>query len=78
MEVLNIVGGIVVLGLLLWLNYYIAKQFEAAANEKGYYGRRFFHLCFWLGAVGYFLVIALPDRGKTSIGINTADELPDL
>ena len=46
------------------LQYYIAKQFEAAAADKGYRHSRYFHLCFWLGFVGYILVAALPDRGK--------------
>ena len=75
--------GIIVLCLLIWLDYYVAKQFEAVANAKGHYGKRYFHLCFWMGMMGYLLVIALPDRGNAvdpqanaSAAIN--DELPDL
>ena len=73
-------GGLVIfcgLGLLIGLiclNVYIAKKFEAVANEKGFYG--FFHICFWLGAVGYILVAALPDRGNEK---KTSDvQLPPL
>ena len=55
---------IIALGLMLWLQFFIAKQFEGVANDKGYFRKRYFHLCFWLGLVGMLLVIALPDRGK--------------
>lgn len=60
-------GIVLILGaaiLLLWLDYFIAKQFEEAAHEKGYNGTCYFHLCFWCGIVGYLLVVALPDRGR--------------
>ena len=45
-------------------------------------GRFFRQLCkqiwlpFWLGIIGYLLVIALPDRGNTPKAVS--DELPDL
>ena len=38
----------------------IAKKFELIAGEKGYDG--YFWWCFWLGAAGWAMVIALPDR----------------
>lgn len=68
--------SIAVLCLLIWLNYFIAKQFEAAANAKGHWGSRFFHLCFWCGAIGYLLVIALPDRGKSAPTAHNAHSVP--
>ena len=53
---------LIVAALALWLAIYVAKQFAQVALEKGHTGKRYFHLCFWLGMVGYLLVIALPDR----------------
>jgi hypothetical protein len=53
---------LIVAALALWLAIYVAKQFAQVALEKGHTGKRYFHLCFWLGIVGYLLVIALPDR----------------
>ena len=38
--------------------------------------KKYFWPCFLLGAVGYLLVIALPDRGNTQQ--TASDELPDL
>lgn len=59
-----IVVRIILLILFIILQYYIAKQFESTAADKGYKHSRYFHLCFWFGIVGYILVAALPDRGK--------------
>lgn len=61
---------------LIWLEWYIAKQFFAAAQAKGYNERKYLWICFWLSFVGYLLVIALPDRGNSPAAIS--DELPDL
>ena len=55
---------LIILALLIVLQYYVAKQFESVAKDKGYADSKYFHLCFWLGLVGYLLVIALPDRGS--------------
>ena len=60
MIILYLIG----IALFLVLQYYVAKQFESVANDKGYADSKYFHLCFWLGVVGYLLVIALPDRGN--------------
>lgn len=67
---------LIVLGLLIWLDWYIAKQFEEVAQKKGHTQKKYFGLCFLLGAVGYLLVVALPDRGNTQQAAN--DELPEL
>ena len=55
---------IIILALAIWINYFVAKQFQSAAADKGYIGDKFFHLPFWLGLPGWFLVAALPDRGN--------------
>ena len=62
--------------LVIWLEWYIAKQFYEAAKAKGYYERKYLWICFWLTWMGYLLVIALPDRGNSVPVIS--DELPDL
>lgn len=60
----------------LWLAWYLANQFYEVAKEKGFTDRKYLWICFWLGAIGYLLVIALPDRGNRTPAIS--DELPDL
>lgn len=67
---------LIVAALFIWLEWYIAKQFYEAAKAKGYSDRKYLWICFWLSAVGYLLVIALPDRGNSVPVIS--DELPDL
>lgn len=72
------------LGLLLWLQFYIAESFYSIAEDKGYDSRKFFHLTFWFGLVGMLMVIALPN--KRAVAVSTPhvqssvpiDELPDL
>lgn len=48
------------------IQYYVAKQFQSVAEDKGYEGDRFFHLPFWLGLPGWILIAALPDRNNTN------------
>ncbi len=68
--------SIIVLAVGIWIAWYVAKQFREAAKMKGYDQTKYFWLCFLLGAVGYLLVIALPDR--SDIQKIVSDELPDL
>ena len=67
---------LIVLALLIWLDWYIAKQFEEVAQKKGHTQKKYFWLCFLLGAVGYLLVVALPDRGRSQQFVD--DEIPEL
>ena len=48
------------LAIILWVNYLIAREFYRAANAKGFYEKKYLWLPFWLGMVGYLLVITLP------------------
>ena len=66
---------ILIAAAYLTLDYFIAKWFSEAAEDKGYDDRKCFWICFWLGFIGYLLVIALPDRGKRPAG---PGELPKL
>lgn len=47
---------------LLVLDYFIAEEFRAIARMKGYCGRRYFWWSFFLGFIGYLMVVALPER----------------
>ena len=68
--------SLLVLAAILVLDYFIAKCFFEVAEAKGHHDKKYFWICFWLGAVGYLLVVALPDRGNTQQA--ASDELPDL
>ena len=65
-----------VCALTLWVMYLIANEFYKVAQDKGYSNKKYLWISFWLGIIGYLLVIALPDRRKTAQSV--ADELPDL
>lgn len=62
--------------LALWVDYLIAKEFYIVTQAKGYSDKKYLWICFFLGVVGYLLVVALPDRGNTPKAVS--DELPDL
>lgn len=61
---------LVLLGLLIYLNYIIAKKFEKIAFDKGYGvdGVHAFAMVFWLGIIGILYVIALPPKSNDNIG----------
>ena len=67
---------LLILAVWVWLAWYIGEQFYEAAQAKGYQDRKYFWICFWLGWVGYLLVIALPNR--SNVPQVMSDELPDL
>ena len=63
--------GNILLAAILWLllisipiviNCIVSKKFEKIAFQKGHTTAvHAFAMCFWLGAVGYLYVLALPD-----------------
>jgi len=65
---------IVVCAILLAISAVVASKFEKIAEMKGHSG--YFWWCFWLGAIGWTMVIALPDRTLTQP--KAIDDLPDL
>lgn len=66
---------LLLVAVLLVFAYFIAHCFFEVAEEKGYHSKKYFWICFWLGVIGYLLVIALPDRGKRPA---SPGELPKL
>ena len=64
---------------LIYLMYSLARNFQQAAADKGYVGRRYFPYCFWLGLPGMLLVIALPNKNAgNSAAVNNSWQLPSL
>ena len=74
MEILIV--SIVACAIALWIDYLIAREFYFAAQEKGHPGKKYLWICFFLGMVGYLLVIALPNRASAKG--EATDELPPL
>ena len=64
--------------------YYIGKEFEYIANEKGYTSKKYFWWTFLVGFIGIPMVIALPDRRGSGTGAASAnvpvndDEIPEI
>ncbi len=76
---------IIVLIFIVVVLAYSASEFERIANMKGHKG--YFWWCFLLGAVGWAMVIALPDRGASlscdpwsagQLAQKSDDDLPEL
>ena len=58
---------IIVVGIILFLNYLLAREFYAIAEMKGYeYHKKYFWYCFIFGWIGYLMVIALPNKAVFS------------
>ena len=56
------IGLLIGLVIAIIINFVIAKKFEEIAFDKGYTEEKHtFAVCFWLGAIGYIYVAALPD-----------------
>lgn len=57
--------------LVLWINYLIAREFYRTACMKGHYQIKYLWLPFFLGAIGYLIVVALPDKSALNHGVQT-------
>lgn len=76
MAFLIVLLSLAVIVALLYLQYIIAKEFYSAAVTKGYNNRKYLWYCFFLGMIGYLMVIALPNKIVTTN--QSADELPEI
>lgn len=61
--------------IMLVFNVIVAPKFASIAEEKGYTG--YFWWCFFLGIVGWMMVIALPDRGEKGLNETQLKELAE-
>lgn len=57
----------IVIVLLLIVSYFVANWFYEIAEEKGYYDKKYFWICFLLTLPGWLMVIALPDKNLRQI-----------
>ena len=64
---LGIILYLVGMAILIVINFLIAGEFANIAEEKGFERRRYWHFCFWLGFIGYLIVVALPNRKLTEL-----------
>ena len=76
MAFLIVLLSLAVIVALLYLQYIIAKEFYSAAVTKGYSNKKYLWYCFFLGMIGYLVVIALPNKIVTTN--QSADELPEI
>ena len=76
MAFLIVLLSLAVIVALLYLQYIIAKEFYSAAVTKGYSNKKYLWYCFFLGMIGYLMVIALPNKIVTTK--QSADELPEI
>ncbi len=61
------------------IDWFVAKRFDEIAQMKGQPPKKYFWWCFWLGMIGWAMVIALPDRvGVTQKNAGSSDDLPEL
>lgn len=65
---------LIVVAVALYIDYLIANEFYNIARQKGYETKKYFWFCFWLGIVGYLMVIALPNL-KANVPVK--EEKPD-
>ena len=70
---------LVILAGVIYLNHIIAKKFEEIVFEKGY-GTELnaYHMCFWLGVIGYLYVIALPNKKLNSLQLKQQKRILEI
>ena len=62
---------------IVWLivSFVVAGEFQSIANDKGYYGGRYFWYSFLFGIAGWAVVIALPDKKASGAMTAIAENL---
>ena len=53
---------VAVIAVVIVVQYFIAREIEEIAQEKGFHGKTYFWWTFLLGTIGMLMVVALPDR----------------
>lgn len=70
---LAIIIYLVALIIILVVHCLIVGEFSNIAEEKGFERRRYWAFRFWLGFIGYLIVIALPNRKLAELSKALAD-----
>lgn len=75
MTAVPVIFGLAVFLFLIFVNIKLSRGMVKAANDKGYCDDDvfIFYICFFLGALGYMYVAALPDL-KLREKLETADD----
>ena len=63
MTAVPVIFGLALFAFLIFVNIKLSRGLVKAANDKGYCDDDvfIFYICFFLGALGYMYVAALPD-----------------
>lgn len=72
-----IIISIVGVGVVLLIDYFIAKEFSAIAELKGYNDPKYFWWSFLTGVAGYLMVVALPNRRTVNSNGTVMPAQPD-
>lgn len=67
---------VLVIFLVIYLNLFLAQQFDEVAAMKGYPDKKYFWIAFFFGIFGYILVAALPDRNPVPYENKSISALP--
>lgn len=67
-----------ILIVYICITAYLASIARNAANDKGYEGNKWFHICFWFNIPGYIIVAALPDLKAHELQEETNKLLKEL
>lgn len=62
MEFLLVLGVLVMIALLIWLNHSISSEFYQVAVAKGHPEKKYYWYPFFLGVIGYLMIIALTKK----------------
>lgn len=65
---------IIAIVVILILDLILALAANSTAQDKGYDGSKYFHLCFWLGPIGFIVVAGLPDI-RTRVKLDETNQL---
>lgn len=64
-----IIVAVIFFWIGIFINYLITKEFYSISKQKGYNQEKYFWICFFLGIIGYLLVIALPNLRNNSSNV---------
>ncbi len=70
--------SLALLALLIYVIIFVTGEFADIAERKGYDRRRYWHVAFWLGGIGYLIIIGLPDMNTRTAQKLIASRLSDL